>query len=65
MNGKRSEGWVYIKSKILKEAAFHPGSQRVYTEDKVLHTMNEIRILDAAEEKAAPDLHLVKNIFEG
>jgi hypothetical protein len=47
------------------EAAFHPGSQRVYTEDKVLYTMNEIRILDAAEEKAAPDLHLVKNIFEG
>jgi hypothetical protein len=59
-------GFVYIKSEILKqEIAMSIKTGRVYCEDKVRYSPQEIDLFRNADAEIDLFTHLVKKVFEG
>jgi hypothetical protein len=59
-------GFIYMKSKILKqEVAMNEETNRVYCEDKVEYSPQEILLFYEAGMKVDVGAHLVKKVFEG
>jgi hypothetical protein len=62
----RKPGFVYIYSEALKqEIAMSEKTGRVYCEDKVQYSPQEIAIMNAAGVEIDLNTHLVKKVFEG
>jgi hypothetical protein len=59
-------GWEYIYTDVLKqEIAVSKKTGKVYCEDGVIYSPEEIKIMDSVKQPIAPGVHHVKKIFEG
>jgi hypothetical protein len=58
--------WKYIHSNTLnKEVAVNIKTGRVYGEDGVVYSPEELKIMDRAKQEITPEIHLVKKVFGG